>query len=175
MFTFPDAPGEGKGSVEIGSAPYHHRSDCNICRKQDGLTTGSALLDHPLAGGYIVEGEHFLAVHAPLQASSAGTVIVQSRRHLLDFGDMTPSEIAEFGSIVHRLVPAVKAATGVQRVYWLALMERSPHFHLWLVPKKDVNDLRGVAYLAQQPPLTASQSEADTLSRAIRVAFERTY
>jgi hypothetical protein len=30
-------------------------------------------------------------------------------------------------------------------------MERAPHFHLWLVPKKDEGELRGVAYMAQQP------------------------
>jgi pimeloyl-ACP methyl ester carboxylesterase len=32
----------------------------------------------------------------------------------------------QFGSLLHRLVPAVKAATGVERVYFLALMERWP-------------------------------------------------
>jgi hypothetical protein len=52
--------------VEIGPAPYYHRSDCNICRKQDGLKTGSELLDVPRPGGYIVESEYFLAEHAPL-------------------------------------------------------------------------------------------------------------
>jgi hypothetical protein len=71
-FTLPEAP-VGSGAAEIGPAPYSHRSDCNLCRKQDGLTTGSALLDAPLPGGYIVEGEHFLAEHAPLQSSSACT------------------------------------------------------------------------------------------------------
>ena len=35
---------------------------------------------------------------------------------------MTPTELAELGSILHRLVPAIKAATGVQRVYFLAVM-----------------------------------------------------
>ena len=160
-------------AVEIGPPPYYHRSDCNICRKQDGLKTGSELLDVPIPGGYIVEREHFLVEHAPLQESSAGTVIVESRRHLLDFGDMTPAELAEFGSIVHRLVPAVKAATGVQRVYLLAVMERAPHFHLWLVPEKNEGELRGVAYLAQQPPLTASYDAAAAMSRKIREHFEQ--
>src|ERR1700678_3238757 len=68
--------------------------------------------------------------------------------HLLDFGHMKPAESAELGSVLHRLVPAVKAATGVQRVYYLGLMERAPHFHLWLVPKKDEGDRRGVEYMA---------------------------
>jgi diadenosine tetraphosphate (Ap4A) HIT family hydrolase len=163
----------GEGPVEIGPPPYYHRSDCNICRKQDGLKTGSELLDVPRPGGYIVEGEHFVVEHAPLQESSAGTVIVEARRHLLDFGEMSPAELAEFGSLLHRLVPAVKAATDVQRVYFLALMERAPHFHLWLVPKKNEGELRGVAYLAQQPPLTTSYSAAEAMSRKIREQFEQ--
>ena len=159
--------------VEIGPAPYYHRSDCNICRKQDNLKTGSQLLDVPRPGGYIVEDEHFLAEHAPLQESSAGTVILEARRHLLDFGDMTPAELAEVGSVLHRLIPAIKAATGVQRVYYLAVMERAPHFHLWLVPKKDEGELRGAEYLAQQPPLTSSFSDAEAMAGKIREQFEQ--
>ena len=161
------------GQAEVGPPPYYHRSDCNICRKQDNLTTGSKLLDVPRPGGYIVEGEHFVVEHAPLQESSAGTVIVEARRHLLDFGGMTPAELAELGPILNRLVPAIKAATEVQRGYFLALMERAPHFHLWLVPKKNEGELRGVAYLAQQPPLTASYSEAEAMSHKIREQFEQ--
>src|ERR1700678_1888326 len=94
--------------VQIGPAPYYHRSDCNICRKQDGLKTGSELLDVPRPGGYIVEDEHFVAEHAPLQESSAGTVILEARRHLLDFGDMTAAELADIGPLPHRLGPQIK-------------------------------------------------------------------
>ena len=87
---------------------------------------------------------------------------------------MRPTESAELGSILHRLVPAVKAATRVERVYFLALMERVAHFHLWLVPKQNEGPpLRGVDYLAQQPPLTASQSAAEAMSRKIQAEFEQ--
>ena len=171
MSTSPEASVGSEDSAETGPPPYH-RSDCNICRQQDGLKTGSALLDAPRPSGYIVEGEHFLVQHAPLMSASAGTVIVEARRHLLDFGEMNPAEIAEFGSVVHRLVPAVKVATGVERVYLLALMERAPHFHLWFVPKKNEGELRGLAYMAQQPPLTASLSAAGAMSQKIRAEFE---
>src|SRR5580658_9543953 len=104
--------------VEIGPSPYFHRSDCNICRKQDGLKTGSVLLDAPLPSGYVVEGEHFLVEHAPLQSSTA------------------------------------------------------PHFHLWLIPKKDVGELRGAAYIAQEPPLTTTFADAEAISQRIRSEFE---
>jgi hypothetical protein len=80
--------------------------------------------------------------------------------------------MAQLGSILNRLVPAIKAATGVQRVYFLAVMERAPHFHLWLVPKNE-RELRGVAYLAQHPPLTTSYSEAEAMSNKIREQFEQ--
>ena len=172
MFTYPEAPVSSEGSAEIGPPPYYHQSDCNICRKQDGVKTGSELLDAPIPGGYVVQGEHFLVEHAPIQESSAGTVIVEARRHLLDFGEMTPTESAELGSLLHRLVPAVKAATGVERVYFLALMEKVAHFHLWLVPKKNEGELRGADYLAQRPPLTASYSDAEAMSLKIQFELE---
>jgi diadenosine tetraphosphate (Ap4A) HIT family hydrolase len=171
--SYPETSGPSAGSAGVGPPPYYHRSDCHICRKQDGLKTGSALLDAPIPGGYIVESEHFLVEHAPLQESSAGTVIVEARRHLLDFGEMTLSESAELGSILHRLIPAIKAATGVERVYYLAVMEHSPHFHLWLVPRKGEGELRGLEYLAQRPPLTSSYSAAEEMSRKIRAEFEQ--
>lgn len=72
VFSIPGERPAADGPAEVGPPPYYHRADCNICRKQDGLKTGSALLDAPVPGGYIVEGEHFLAEHAPLQSSSAG-------------------------------------------------------------------------------------------------------
>jgi diadenosine tetraphosphate (Ap4A) HIT family hydrolase len=172
MFTYPEAPVSSEGSAEIGPPPYYHQSDCNICRKQDGVKTGSELLDAPIPGGYVVQGEHFLVEHAPIQESSAGTVIVEARRHLLDFGEMTPTESAELGSLLHRLVPAVKAATGVERVYFLALMEKVAHFHLWLVPKMNEGELRGADYLAQRPPLTASYSDAEAMARKIQSELE---
>src|SRR6202451_4755557 len=108
----------GERPVQIGPAPYYHRSDCNICRKQDGLKTGSELLDVPRPDGYIVEGEHFLAEHAPLQESSAGTVILEARRHLLDFGDMTAAELADIGPLLHRLGPAFQADPRGPRGYF---------------------------------------------------------
>jgi diadenosine tetraphosphate (Ap4A) HIT family hydrolase len=172
MSTHPEVTPVSDASAEIGPPPYFHRSDCHICRKQDGLKTGSALLDAPRPGGYVVEDEHFVVEHAPLQESSAGTVIVEARRHLLDFGEMTQTESAELGSVLHRLVPAIKAATGVQRVYYLAVMEHSPHFHLWLVPKKNVGELMGADYLAQRPPLTASYGDAEAMVGKIRATFE---
>ena len=103
--------------------------------------------------------------------SNAGTVIVESRRHLLDFGEMTPAESAELGSILKRLVPAVKSTTGAPRVYFLALMERAPHFQLWLVPKQKRGRLKGVAHLARRR-VPATSRAAEAISKRIRRRFK---
>jgi hypothetical protein len=60
------------------------------------------------------------------------------------------------------LIPAIKAATGVERVYYLAVMENAPHFQLWLVPRKGEGALRGLAYLVQRPPLTSSFTDGES-------------
>jgi hypothetical protein len=57
-------------------------------------------------------------------------------------------------------------------VYYLALMERAAHFHLWLIPKKNIGELRGAEYIAQVPPLTSSFKDAEAMSQKIRAAFE---
>jgi diadenosine tetraphosphate (Ap4A) HIT family hydrolase len=149
-----------------GSPPYYHRSDCFICRRQDG----QGHEETPPPGGYLVEGKHLLVEHAPLKMSNAGTVIAESRRHLLEFGEMTPAESAELGSILSRLVPAVKFATGPHRVYFLALMERAPHFHLWPVPKQKGGRLRGAAYPAK-PRGPATSMAAAAIPKRIRRRF----
>jgi diadenosine tetraphosphate (Ap4A) HIT family hydrolase len=158
-------PQSRKKRPKIGPPPYYHRSDCFICKVQD------ALEGEPV--GAIFEGKHFVVEHAPLNLSRAGTVIVESRRHLLDFAEMTPAESEELGSVLKRLVPAVKATTGAHRVYFLALMERAPHFHLWLVPKKKGGALKGVAYLARPAAAPASRRAAEAISEKIRKRLAR--
>ena len=152
-------------NVKIGPAPYHHRSACFICRLQDGLEVQPA-------GRFIIEGIYFVVGHAPLALSKAGTLVIQSRRHLLDFGEMNSDESAGFASILKRLIPAIKDVTGAHRVYYLALMERAPHFHLWLVPKKKGGPLRGVLYPAH-PVAPATLRAAEEISKKIERRFEQ--
>src|ERR1700728_2004149 len=165
MFVYPEKAQSHKEPAEIGSRPWHHRSDCFVCRKQEGI-------EPPPSGGYIVEGRYFLVEHAPLKMSHVGTAIIQARRHLLDFGEMTSAESTEFGSIMRRLVPAVQVATGAPRVYFLAVNEHAPHFHLWLVPRKKNTTLEGVPFLARRP-VPATKSGAEAMSRKIRKQFDR--
>jgi diadenosine tetraphosphate (Ap4A) HIT family hydrolase len=104
--------------------------------------------------------------------SHVGTVIIQSRRHLFDFGEMTSAESTEFGSIMRGLVPAVKAVTGADRIYYLSVNEHAPHFHPWLVPKGQNTKLEPLPFLSRRP-VPATKSGAEAISRKIRKRFDR--
>jgi diadenosine tetraphosphate (Ap4A) HIT family hydrolase len=165
MFITPDNAKSHRHAVEIGPAPFSHRSDCFICRIQDGLEVLPA-------GDFIIQGKHFVVTHAPLKMARAGTFIILSRRHLLDFSEMTPAESAEFFSILKRLIPAIKNVTDAHRVYFLAFMEHSPHFHFWLVPKRKGGSVRGLDYLAR-PATPTSHRAAVAISKKIERRFGR--
>ena len=165
MFVYPEKTQSHEGPAEIGPRPWRHRSDCFICRKQEGMET-------PPTGSYIVEGKYFLVEHAPLRMSHVGTVIIQARRHLLDFGEMTSAESAELCSILKRLVPALKIATGAHRIYFLSVNEHAPHFHLWLVPKKKNTTLEPLPFLSLRH-VPATKSGAAAASHKMRGPFDR--
>jgi diadenosine tetraphosphate (Ap4A) HIT family hydrolase len=165
MFIYPEKTRSHKGPAKIGPGPWHHRSDCFVRRKQEGIEPNPT-------GDYIAEGKYFLVEHAPLKMSHVETVIIQSRRHLLDFGEMVSAESTEFGSIMRRLVPAVKAVTGAHRIYFLSVNEHAPHFHLWLVPKKKNTTLEPLPFLPRRS-VPATKSGAETISRRIQKRFDR--
>jgi diadenosine tetraphosphate (Ap4A) HIT family hydrolase len=84
---------------------------------------------------------------------------------------MTSVESVEFGSIMRRLVPAVKDVSGAHRIYYLSVNEHAPHFHLWLVPKKNTT-IEPLPFLSRRP-VPATRSGAEVMSRKIRKKFDR--
>jgi hypothetical protein len=83
MFIYPEKTRSRQGPAPIGPPPWYHRSDCHICQLEEGVAS-------QLTAPSIHKGKHFLVQHAPLKLSNAGTAIIEPRRHLLDFGEMTP-------------------------------------------------------------------------------------
>lgn len=139
--------------------------NCFICRKQAGK-------EEQPPGGYLYKGRHFAVCHAPLNMGLCGTILVESRRHFLDFGDMKQIEGVEFIEILRRLFPAIKLAADAERIYSVAMMDGAPHFHLWLVPWRKGELLRGVKYLAsgQTPP---SPKDVEEVTRKIEKRLQR--
>ena len=139
-------------------------SKCFICRKQAGK-------EESPPGEYIYNERHFAICHAPRNIGTAGTMIVESRRHFLDFGEMTSIEGVGLTELLRRLFPAIKQATRAERVYLLAMMDGVPHFHLWLVPWKKDEPLSGVTYLASEHQLSSIE-EVEQVVRSVKRAFD---
>lgn len=137
-------------------------SECFICRKQRGEEAIPP-------GGYLYEGAYFRVCHAPAAMAAPGTLLVESRRHFLDFAEMTPEEATSYGPLLTRLYTAIKRTTGAERVYTLVTLEGSDHFHTWLIPRMPEAASRGVRLLAQDH--SCAPEEALAAAEAIRAAL----
>lgn len=136
--------------------------DCFVCRKHAGL-------EAPPPGGYLFEDEHFRVCHAPAAIALPGTLLIESRRHALDFAAMTPAEAAAYGALLSRIYAAIKRALGAERVYTLVTLEGAAHFHSWHIPRLPGATARGVRLLAEEH--ACSEEEAVAAAEAIRAAW----
>ena len=137
--------------------------NCFICRKHKG---GEAAPP----GGYIYEDVHWMVCHAPAKLGPLGTLFIESRRHFLDYSDMTSEESATLGEVLRKVYGALKEQTDAERIYQLSTMEGQPHFHSWLVPRgKDVSQ-RGLKFLARDD--SCSEEEASALADKLREAMK---
>ena len=128
---------------------------CFICRKHNGQEAAPP-------GGYIYEDEHWMVCHAPEKLGPLGTLFIESKRHFLDYSEMTDAESASLGNVLRRAYSALKTHTNAERIYQLSTMEGQPHYHCWIVPRgKDVSE-RGLKFLARDD----SCSEADAIALA---------
>lgn len=128
-------------------------SICFICQKQAGETAQPP-------GGYFYEDENWKVCHAPISGSLPGTLIIESRRHYLDFTEMTPEEAASFGNLLRCFYQAIKDVTQAERVYTLVLLEGTPHFHTWLVPRTPEISERGISVFSKDYTCTEEQALA---------------
>jgi diadenosine tetraphosphate (Ap4A) HIT family hydrolase len=120
-------------------------------------------------GGWIAADEYYRVQHGEPESSSPGAVKIISRRHFVDFADMSRAEAQAFGSLVSRLDRALRATTDAERVHLVSTRDRVPHFHAWLYPRAESSPLRGTTFLAA--PQQSSQRETEAAAQAIRTAL----
>jgi diadenosine tetraphosphate (Ap4A) HIT family hydrolase len=136
--------------------------DCPYCRLQ---TPGHR---EPV-GGWIAVDEHSRVQHGEPESSSPGAVKIISRRHFIDFADMSRAEAHAFGALVSRLDRALRQTTDAERVHLVSTRDRISHFHAWLYPRAESSPLRGTAFLAAAQQ--GSQQEAEAAAQAIRASL----
>ena len=138
---------------------------CFICRKHNGQEIAPP-------GGYIYEDEHWMVCHAQGKLGPLGTLFIESKRHFLDYSEMTPEESATLGKVLKKLYTALKIHTDAERIYQLATMEGQPHFHSWFVPHRKEDVERGLKFLAKDD--SCSDEDASALADKLREAMKKT-
>ena len=134
-----------------------------ICRKHKGQEAAPP-------GGYIYEDEHWMVCHALVKLGPLGTLLIESKRHFLDYEEMTDQESASLGKVLKKTYHALRMHTNAERIYQLSTMEGQPHFHSWLVPRgKDVIE-RGLKFLAKDD--SCSEEDASALAGKLREAMK---
>ncbi|OMG00516.1 HIT family protein [Paenibacillus sp. FSL R7-0337] len=132
---------------------------CFICEKQLGNTPQPP-------GGYIYEDEHWKVCHFPAEQSVLGQLVLESKRHLLDFAEMTEDEAGSYGIVVKKLISALKQVAGAERVYTVIMVDGVPHFHAHFIPRLS-HSAKGVALISQQNSCT--EAEAEELAGRVRL------
>lgn len=136
--------------------------DCFLCRKHEGQEAAPP-------GGYIYEDEHWMVCHAPWKLGPLGTLFIESKRHFLDYAEMTEEEAASLGTVMRNIYRALHLHTDAERIYQLTSMEGVPHFHSWLVPRSRTVGERGLKFLARDA--SCSDEQAADLAGRLREAM----
>lgn len=132
---------------------------CFICRKHTGQEAAPP-------GGFMYEDEHWMVCHAPGKLGPLGTLFIESKRHFLDYAEMTDEESVSLGSVMRRIYHALKLQTDAERVYQVTMMDGVPHFHSWLVPRRHEDTAKGMKFLAMD--ITCSDEDAAALADKLR-------
>ncbi len=100
----------------------------------------------------------------------AGTLLIESRRHFLDYADFEPAEATTLGPLINRLTGPLKEATGAPRIHLFSCMEGTEHFHVWLVPRI-AGETSGRTFIAD-PGYCTPVEAAEVIAR-VRLALAR--
>jgi diadenosine tetraphosphate (Ap4A) HIT family hydrolase len=112
-----------------------HERECLICAKYAGRSVPAWAGFAVPPGGHLVDDGTWRVGHGPTPYWPAGTLLIESARHFLDYADFTPEEASTLGPLVTRFTGPLKEATGASRIHLFSCMEGTEHFHLWMVPR----------------------------------------
>lgn len=108
---------------------------CHICVKYQGGTLPAHAGYPTPPGGHLLDDGVWRVGHGPTPFWPAGTLLIESHRHFLDWADLDDEESLSIGRLIRRFVGPLREATGAPRVHVFSCMEGAPHFHVWLVPR----------------------------------------
>lgn len=135
---------------------------CFICRKHKGQEAAPP-------GGYIYADEHWMVCHAPGKLGRLGTLLIESKRHYLDYAEMTTEETATLTPLMKKIYNILRTNTEAERIYQVSMMDGAPHLHIWLVPRGREIPERGLKFLSRDD--SCSDEDAAELAIKLREAM----
>lgn len=117
-------------------------------------------------GGYIYKDEHWMVCHAQPHMGPLGTLFVESKRHFLDYAEMTDEESVSLGHVMRKIYQALRRHTGAERIYQVTLLEGIPHFHTWLVPHRKDDREKGMKFLTRDD--SCNEADATALAHTLQ-------
>ena len=100
------------------------------------------------SGGIIYKDEYFILAQDP-EIPIDGFIIINSRRHINSFVEMTENERNSFIELLYKSEKAIKELNIAEKVT-IVQEERSKHLHVWIFPHHDwMNEKfgKGISYL----------------------------
>lgn len=103
--------------------------ECQFCQNQQGTV--------PFAGGALYADELVYASHYSHgeEPIYLGHLVVQTRRHVPTFAELTDAEAQSIGLLITRLSRALKECVGAERTYVVFFGEVVPHLHVLLTAR----------------------------------------
>ena len=83
----------------------------------------------------IVLRDEIWSCEIPPNLEAPGWYFLRLRRHAEGWTGLTADEAAGFGAVSQRLEAAIRAATGVEKVYFMSFGENHPHFHYLVIAR----------------------------------------
>ena len=114
--------GNSKSCVDILGKEWHY--DCMGC------AIGRGDIETP--GGVIFAGDIAILAADP-EIPIPGFLVVNVKRHINSFADLTPAERIEIVNVITYAEKAQKEL-GVTQEITIVQEERSKHFHVWIFP-----------------------------------------
>jgi diadenosine tetraphosphate (Ap4A) HIT family hydrolase len=102
-----------------------------------------------------------------------GTLFIASKRHFLDYAEMTDVESASLRHVMRKIYQALRNHTQADRIYQVMLMDGVPHFHSWLVPHRKDDPEKGMKFLAgndacrEEDAIALANKLRETLGQAV--------
>lgn len=141
--------------------------ECQFCQIQQGVlfTPGG-----PIYADDLTYAHHVFFGQGPVYA---GHLLVETRRHIPGFADLTAAEARSMGLLIARLSHALQACTGAEKIYVVCYGEVVPHLHVHLTARYPDTPPQYVRWQLEDWP-DAPRSDADdiaTLCARLRTAL----